>query len=265
MYIGCNWSKALKFLLENNEVNLDYIKTGAYGNFYEMFFTMRSIRPILLHGLGYSERTGMKSMDIIDFNVANCLIKDCNSPHYGLHLAIENTDMYPDMTDEDIHKHMSKQIQIFKRNISVPLLLENVPDSPQDRIVFNHFPYFMPERLNKLFEENDVSFLLDLTHAKITARYHNWNIYDYIRELPLNRVVEIHVNGSGYDKEGFPADTHQSMEKEDYELLEWVLHYTNPDIVTLEYNGIETENEETVINSLKKQLNEIQNICNSTK
>lgn len=55
------------------------------------------------------------------------------------------------------------------------------------------------------------------------------------------------------------------MEKEDYELLEWVLHYTNPDIVTLEYNGIETENEETVINSLKKQLNEIQNICNPTK
>jgi len=265
MKIGCNWSEALKFLLEKDTMIIDYIKYGVFKDFYEQFSIIHSMCPTLLHGLGHSEHTGMKSMDMIDFNLANRLIKDCNSPHYGLHLAIENSDMYPDMTDEDIHKHMSKQIQVFKKNISVPLLLENVPDSPQDRIVFDHFPYFMPEQLNKLFKENDVSFLLDLTHAKITARYHNWDIHDYIRQLPLNRVVEIHVNGSGYDKEGFPADTHQSMENEDYELLEWVLHYTNPDIVTLEYNGLETESEETVLYSLKKQLKEIQNICNPTK
>ncbi|MBU3109583.1 multinuclear nonheme iron-dependent oxidase [Clostridium gasigenes] len=107
--------------------------------------------------------------------------------------------------------------------------------------------------------------MLDITHAKITAQYHDWNIRDYIRQLPLNRVVEIHVNGSGYDKDGFPADTHQAMENEYYELLEWVLNYTNPNIVTLEYNGLDSENEETVISSLAKQLNEIQRICNPTK
>lgn len=265
MKIGCNWSEALKFLLEKDTMKIDYIKYGVFKDFYEQFPIIHSMCPILLHGLGHSEHTGMKSMDMIDFNLANRLIKECNSPHYGLHLAIENSDMYPGMTDEDIHKHMSKQIQIFKKNISVPLLLENVPDSPQDRIVFDHFPYFKPEQLNKLFEENDVSFLLDLTHAKITSRYHNWNIHDYIRQLPLNRVAEIHVNGSGYDKEGFPADTHQSMENEDYELLEWVLHYSNPKIITLEYSGLETESEEIVIDSLNKQLKEIQNICNPSK
>lgn len=51
------------------------------------------------------------------------------------------------------------------------------------------------------------------------------------------------------------------MEKEDYRLLEWVLNYASPDFVTLEYNGIKTENEDTIINSLKKQLKGIQNIC----
>lgn len=265
MKIACNWSQALKLLLEKDTMKIDYIKYGVFKDFYKQFSAMRSICPILLHGLGHSEHTGMKSCDMIDFNLANRLIKECNSPHYGLHLAIENSDMYPGMTEEDIHKHMSRQIQIFKKNISVPLLLENVPDSPQDRTVFDHFPYFMPEQLNKLFKENDVLFLLDLTHAKITARYHNWDIHDYIRQLPLDRVAEIHVNGSGYDKEGFPADTHQSMENEDYELLEWVLHYTNPDIVTLEYTGVKIESEETIIYSLKKQLKEIQNICNPAK
>lgn len=265
MYIGCNWSEALKLLLERKEVEIDYIKSGAYENFNELFPIMRSMHPILLHGLGYFEHTGMKNTDMIDFNLANRLINDCNSPHFGIHLSIKNSDMYPGMTDEDIHKHMSKQIQIFKKNLKVPILLENTPDSPQDRTIFDHYPYIMPEQFSRLFAENEVSFLLDLTHAKITAQYHGWNVYEYIRQLPLNRVVEIHINGSGYDREGFPTDTHQAMENEDYTLLEWVLNYANPDIVTLEYNGIETENDETIMLSLKKQLKGIQNICNRTK
>ena len=262
MYFGCNWSKALKSLLEKDAVKIDYIKAGAFGTFNEEFLTMRAMRPILLHGLGHFEDAGMKNIEIIDFDLANKLIKNCKSPHYGLHLSIKNSDIYPGMTDENIHEHMSKQIQIFKRNISVPLLLENTPDSPKDRIMFDHHPYIMPEQFSRLFVENDVSFLLDLTHAKITAQYRGFDIHDYIRQLPLDRVVEIHVNGSGYDKDGFPEDTHQAMEKEDYKLLDWVLNYANPDIVTLEYSGIDTENYDTIICSLEKQLNEIQNICN---
>jgi hypothetical protein len=35
-----------------------------------------------------------------------------------------------------------------------------------------------------------------------------------------------------------------------------------PEIVTLEYNGIDTEKDDAVICSLEKQLNEIQRICN---
>lgn len=265
MYIGCNWSKPLQFLIEKDEIKVDYIKSGAYGSFNEQFLAMRSMRPILLHGLGYFEHTGMKNIEMIDFSEANNIIKKCKSPHYGLHLSIKNSDIYPGMTDENIFERMCKQIQIFKKSLSVPLLLENTPDSPQDRIIFDHYPYIMPEQINRLFTENDVSFLLDLTHAKITAQYHGWDIHNYIRELPLERIKEIHVNGSGYDKDGFPADTHQAMGDEDYKLLDWVLNHSNPDIVTLEYNGIEAETYNTVICFLKKQLTEIQNICNPAR
>lgn len=264
MYIGCNWSKALKVLLDREVVKVDYIKSGAYGDFNKEFSVMRSVCPILLHGLGYFEHTGMKNIEIIDFNYANNLIKKCGSPHYGVHLSIKNEDMYPGMTEEEIFRRMSNQIKIFKNNIKVPLLLENIPDSPQDRVIFDHFPFYDPDLINRLFTENDVYFLLDLTHAKITARYHKWNAHDYIGKLPLDRVTEIHVNGSGYDKDGFPADTHQSMEEEDYELLEWVLTYAKPDIVTLEYNGLKNENEDTILRSLEKQLNRINNLCKTT-
>lgn len=257
MYIGCNWSKALKFLLEKDAVQVDYIKTGSYGSFNEQFPTMRSMRSILVHGFGYFENTGMTNIEMIDFNSANSIIKKCNSPHYGLHLAIRKSDMYPDMKDKDIYERMCRQIQIFKKNLLVPLLLENSPDTPHDRKAFDLYPYNMPEQINRIIKDNEVSLLLDITHAKLTSKYRGFDVYEYLGELLNNRVTEIHINGSGYDKDGFPMDTHQSMEEEDFKLLEWVLERTNPNIVTLEFNEIETENYDSVIKSLEKQLNRI--------
>lgn len=35
---------------------------------------MRSMRPILVHGLGYYENTGMNDLERIDFNSANSII-----------------------------------------------------------------------------------------------------------------------------------------------------------------------------------------------
>ena len=258
MRIGCNWSDALKILIEKGTVKVDYIKSGSYGSFNEQFSTMRSMCPLLIHGLGYFENTGMANIEMIDFNLANSIIEKCNSPHYGLHLAIRKSDMYPGMNNEDIYKCMCKHIQIFKKNLKVPLLLENSPDTPHDRKAFDLYPYIMPKQINRILVENDVSFLLDITHAKLTSKYNGLDVHEYLEGLLLNRVAEIHINGSGHDKNGYPMDTHQAMEEEDFKLLEWVLERTNPNIVTLEFNEIKTENYDTVISSLEIQLTRIQ-------
>lgn len=261
MYIGCNWSKELKILLEENIVNVDYVKAGAFGSFHKEFQTMRSIRPVLLHGLGYFENAGIRNMEIIDFNRANSLIKKCGSPHYAVHLAIRNTDIYDGMNDKDICEHLCKNIKIFKDNLSVPLLIENTPDTIIERKECDFYPYFKPERISEISINMDVYFLLDIAHAKITAQDHGWDIYDYIRQLPLKRIKEIHLAGSSYNKDGFPIDTHKAMEDEDYKLLEWVLKYSNPDVVTLEYNGVKGEEEKLIIKNLQEQLNNINKIC----
>ena len=103
--------------------------------------------------------------------------------------------------------------------------------------------------------------VLDLTHAKITALYREWDIYEFLRELPLDRIREIHVNGSGYDDQGFPADTHQAMDTADFDLLEWVLGLARPDVVTLEYNGVKGESAEMVSDNLRRQLADLRRIC----
>ncbi len=261
MKIACNWSESLRALLAGGQVQVDYIKMGVYGDFDRQFQSARALKPILLHGLGCFDHSGMRDIGIVDFGRANSLLAQCGSPHYGLHLAIQNAYMDAPMRDDEIHALMSRQIQIFKKNLRVPLLLENTPDSPQDRTVFDHRPYAEAEKISRLLRENDVGLLLDLTHAKITALYREWDIYEFLRELPLDRIREIHVNGSGYDDQGFPADTHQAMDTADFDLLEWVLGLARPDVVTLEYNGVKGESAEMVSDNLRRQLADLRRIC----
>ncbi|MCK5129386.1 MAG: DUF692 family protein [Clostridiales bacterium] len=262
MKIGCNWSGTLKSLIDSDAVDIDYIKTGAYGDFHAQIDTMLSMHPVLLHGLGYRANTGTKNFGDIDFDYANELIKKCSSPHYCLHFGMYNRDIDLGMTEADMIQHMSKQTQIFKRNINVPLLLENMPDSIVERRVYDLYPFVEAKCIKEFIENNDVLFLLDLTHARIAANFRGWDIKEYILGLPIDRLKEIHINGSGIDVNGNIEDTHQSMVQEDYALLEWVLKRINPDIVTLEYVGIEGETEDVIAQNLVRQLDRINQICN---
>ena len=158
MKLGCNWSKQLRQLLDDGTISIDFIKAGVHGGFYEDFEAMRSFKPILLHGLGYFEHAGMPNIEVVDFNLANELIKKCGSPHYGLHLAMENANMYDGMTDDDVFALMSEQAQIFKKNINVPLLLENIPDSKDERVNFDHYPFTAPNLISKFVYDNDTLF-----------------------------------------------------------------------------------------------------------
>lgn len=255
--IGCNWSAALGALLAEGRADLDYVKYGVYPDYDEKFARIRPMKPILLHGLGCFDHAGMRSPERVDFEAANARIAACGSPHYGLHLAIQNADMDAGMTEGDVRERLLSGVRTFRGNLRVPLLIENTPDSPQDRTTFDHHPYAEAEKLADILETADVGLLLDLTHAKITARYRGWNVRDFLSALPLNRVREIHVDGSGRDENGFPADTHQAMEEEDYALLEWTLARTNPRVVTLEYNGVEGENDATIRENLIRQLSRL--------
>lgn len=261
--LGCNWSSQLRKLFSDAAVKLDYIKTGVYGSFYEDFDVMLSLKPVLLHGLGNHEHTGMNNIEDIDFELANSLIEKCSSPHYGLHLSMKNANMYDGMTDDDVFTLMSEQTQIFKKKINVPLLLENIPDSEDERKNFDHYPFSNPNLISRFVHGNDTLFLLDLAHAKVAALYTGWDVREYIKALPIDKLKEIHVNGSGYDSEGIPFDAHQAMKDEDYELLKWVLTISKPDIVTLEYIGVEGESDEAIRGNLIEQLDRLNKIISN--
>ncbi len=263
MLLGCNYSKELIELLQENIVDVDYIKLGLYDIYNEALEVSLSLRPVLLHGLGFNERATMKNIKDVDWKYVNDSIKKFKSPHYGFHLASCIQDWDKDVTEEKIIEYMSETTKAWIDNIKVPFLVENMPYSSVDIKEFGIMDLCVkPHIIKKICDETNAHLLLDIAHAKVTARNSGEDIYSYLEKLPLNRVKEVHIVGT-HEIEGIELrDYHLEMEEEDFEVLQWVLSKCSPDIVTLEYGGPgELYSWRSDKKALKNQLIKLMDIC----
>lgn len=254
--LACNYSPQLVELLEQDRVAVDWIKLGRWDVFGEEYRVARALRPILLHCLPHA---GKPSFAEIEWNKLNTAIQACGSPHIALHLAAMPTDWEQQpTTEEDIVDRMIAGVLVWKEQMSVDLLVENVP--------YYGFRGTLrcstdPKVITSICEQCDVGLLLDLAHLRVAAWHRKEEVSDYLRKLPLDRVQEIHVSGPAMDaKEGL-RDRHLEMQNVDYELLDKALKWTKPDFVSLEYGGtgprMEWRSERDVLERQLKRLREI--------
>ena len=116
------------------------------------------------------------------------------------------------------------------RSIQVPVILENIEPLPFDGYDFE----VQTKRIKKVIEETDCGFLLDIAHARVSAARLGIEIHEYLNDLPLNRVVQVHLSGPRL-RGGRLVDAHEPLQDADYALLDFVLEQTRPQVVTLEY------------------------------
>jgi uncharacterized protein (UPF0276 family) len=127
------------------------------------------------------------------------------------------------------------QVQRLQRSIPVPVILENTPPFP--------FPGYDFEaqaaRIRKLLEKTGCGFLLDIGHARVAAATWGIDVHDYLCDLPLEHVVQVHVSGprmrGSRTREERLIDAHEPLQDLDYALLDYVLARAQPQMVTLEY------------------------------
>lgn len=87
---------------------------------------------------------------------------------------------------------------------------------------------------NKVAEYTDCWFLLDVCNVFINAENHGGDPYQYILDLPGDRIQHIHMAGGHY-MDGEWADSHsQPVPKEVFELLDFALEHTAARAVILE-------------------------------
>ncbi|MFK7697612.1 DUF692 family multinuclear iron-containing protein [Paenibacillus sp. HJGM_3] len=248
--LACNYSPQLMELMEQNRVEVDWIKMGRWDVFPEEFAVARPVRPVLLHCLPHA---GRASFDDIPWDALNAAIRDCGSPHIALHLMALATDWdtLPD-SDEAVIERMVEGVMQWKAKMEVPLLLENVP-------YYGHRGTLRcatdPEVIASICDRCEVDLLLDVAHLRVSAWHRREEPDAYLRALPLHRVREIHTNGPFLDPDEGLRDRHFEMQDVDYELLREALTLTSPGFVSLEYGGTGPKMEwRSDIAALERQL-----------
>ncbi len=91
------------------------------------------------------------------------------------------------------------------------------------------------EFINRVLHQSQAWMLLDVNNVYVNAQNHGFDPYAFIAELPLERVIQIHVAGHTELEDGMLLDTHGAPVIDPvYELLEWTLARTGPRPVLLE-------------------------------
>jgi uncharacterized protein len=118
------------------------------------------------------------------------------------------------------------------------IVVEHIPE-PEWLTALGSYPAL----LCRLVRETGVGLLLDISHARLSARHHSCSTQEYIERLPLEQLKLVHTTGVGQDANGSWVD-HLPMDDQDYAILSSVLqgarlgNYPVPHAVQHEYGGI---------------------------
>lgn len=135
---------------------------------------------------------------------------------------------------------------------------------PQVRIAIENNNYYSTEAyrwitdadfIEQIVHENDIFFLFDIAHARVTAYNKRLDYEDYKSGLPSDKIVQIHICRYAVDENNIAYDEHELPGKEEWEELKNLISAgCNVRYLTIEYY------KET--NKLIKSLKEVRKIIN---
>ena len=169
----------------------------------------------------------------ISFHVAYCTNSKCEN-------EISYTRSY---SREEMYDNFNRNIKIIKEIIGDKLILIENNNYFKEEV---HKHVTDSDFLNSLVYDNDVFFLLDIAHAKITSFYKRFDYKEYLASLPLDRCKQIHF--SRLEELVPPKDSHlEPKDKEIKEVIKLLKMYKTIDFLTIEHYS----NINSLINSIK--------------
>jgi uncharacterized protein (UPF0276 family) len=109
--------------------------------------------------------------------------------------------------------------------------------------------------ISEIVNENNIKFLFDIAHAKVTCFNKNINFERYKRTLPMDKAVQVHIctySINGEKNEAFDAHSYPNDE-ELVEVKKVISEYSGIKYLTVEYYK-DIENLETSLHKVKKLL-----------
>jgi uncharacterized protein (UPF0276 family) len=214
--------------------------------------------PITCHGLSLS----LGSPEPLDWDFIKLVkqfLKEFSIELYSEHLSYckcQNAHFYDllplPFTQEAITHVVSriKQVQDFlERKIAIENVSYYCPISPEMQ---------ESEFLSRIVEESDCNLLLDVNNVYVNAFNHQYDPYEFLKKIPLNKVAYVHMAGHQKVNPTLIIDTHgHPIIDPVFELFEWTAERISPVPVLLErdFNFDDFEGLIDEVESLNKILN----------
>ncbi|MEZ4373618.1 MAG: DUF692 domain-containing protein [Polyangiaceae bacterium] len=212
----------------------NHMRRGGY--FPWALSKVRERYPLVTHGLTLS-------LGAVDEPPPDYLaelkqeIERMGSPWHSDHLCFSTAgplvlhDLLPLRLCKHTADRAAERLMRVQDALGVPMAFENIswyahPGAPE-----------IPETefVNRVLERSDAWMLLDVNNVYVNAQNHAFDPYAFISELPLERVIQIHVAGHTELEDGMLLDTHGAPIIDPvYDLLEWTLERSGPRPVLLE-------------------------------
>ncbi len=237
--LSTNYSEALLSLFKNGRPPISAVETGPWFTIPQIEEAQRKLPQFDLHFHASSMLTNRFRLAPAIRRIQAyhaCTKSPWVTPHIDLlppgyfKMARSYKLLLPMPGPQRMIDRFIMRVQQLSQVMDIPIVLENMPSLPNGRFLFQSDP----RRITHILEQTGCNMLLDTSHARVAASLHNIDIHDYLHQLPLDKVVHIHLSGPR-ERDGQLFDAHESLQEEDYKLLAWLLERTQPRLLTLEY------------------------------
>lgn len=163
---------------------------------------------VVQHGVSLS----IGSPDPLDFNYLKklkALAAKTKAPWISDHLSwgrldgAHYHDLLPLPYRADVADYVAERLRIVQDFLEVPFALENV----SSYAAYNSDEMPEWEFYTRVVEKADVLMMLDVNNIYVSSRNHGFDPMSYIKNLPIERVVQIHLAGHS-DYDAYCLDTH---------------------------------------------------------
>ncbi len=244
--LGLRWEFIDELLARDAKAEIDFLEVSPEnymqrGGYYPNALSRaRDLYPILTHGLTMS-LGGTDPLDDAYLRELAVFVREIGSPHHSDHLCFGSADgkILHDLlpirfTNEGVGR-VADRVRRAQDALGVPMAVENISFylHPGKREMGE------AEFIARLCDRADCGLMLDVNNAYVNSVNFGFDVDEWMRTVPLERVVQMHIAGHDWFDEGeggkLIVDTHGADVCDPVlDLLGRVLRRTGPVPVLLE-------------------------------
>ena len=237
MKLCVNYLEETRALIEEGKIDfIDYIKLYSINGDLSPIDWCVTKKDVMFHGMAGDSASNIADKNFFenrDLNLQRKYFEITKTPYISMHI---NAMAEPVPSEDEAISIIKANVDRLRSEFGKEILLENIPGI-RGRGEYNF--YANPDFISKVICETSCGFLFDIGHARVAAEVLEIPFDEYVKRLPMDKIVEIHLAGCMRSVDGYLIANHSKMNEEDYVFLDNLLKTSKTlRTITLEYGTV---------------------------